>query len=206
MGQHRRWSSWTTCCSTPSSGARTARGRYGGPTSSRPRERAAAGSSASPRQGYGKSTLLAEWAQAEDGRVAWVALDRYDDDPASLLTLLASTYTRTLRRCRPGGRMRGLGVSVLARRATPRVGVRGEHRAVRPHAGRPARASDAGLPRRTGARDLGIPRDSQLVAASRFEQPHLPRLRASGDALEFGTMTWPSTQPAPRDLLPRDVR
>ena len=31
----------------------------------------------------------------------------------------------------------------------------------------------------------GIPRDSQVVAASRSEQPHLPRLRASGDALEF---------------------
>ena len=32
----------------------------------------------------------------------------------------------------------------------------------------------------------GIPRGSQLVAASRCEQPHLPRLRASGDALDFG--------------------
>ena len=31
----------------------------------------------------------------------------------------------------------------------------------------------------------GIPRGSQLVTASRFEQPHLPRLRAAGDALEF---------------------
>jgi LuxR family maltose regulon positive regulatory protein len=31
----------------------------------------------------------------------------------------------------------------------------------------------------------GIPQGSQLVAASRSEQPHLPRLRASGDALEL---------------------
>jgi LuxR family transcriptional regulator, maltose regulon positive regulatory protein len=31
----------------------------------------------------------------------------------------------------------------------------------------------------------GLPRGSQLVAASRFEQPHLPRLRVSGDALEL---------------------
>ncbi len=31
----------------------------------------------------------------------------------------------------------------------------------------------------------GIPRGSQLVAASRSEQPHLPRLRATGDALEL---------------------
>jgi LuxR family transcriptional regulator, maltose regulon positive regulatory protein len=33
----------------------------------------------------------------------------------------------------------------------------------------------------------GIPRGSQLVAASRFEQPHLPRLRVAGDALELLT-------------------
>src|SRR5262249_32096792 len=31
-----------------------------------------------------------------------------------------------------------------------------------------------------------IPRGSQLAAASRSEQPHLPRLPASGDALELG--------------------
>ncbi|HKA95007.1 MAG TPA: LuxR C-terminal-related transcriptional regulator, partial [Streptosporangiaceae bacterium] len=31
-----------------------------------------------------------------------------------------------------------------------------------------------------------IPHGSQLVAASRAEQPHLPRLRVSADALEFG--------------------
>ena len=44
--------------------------------------------------GYGKSTLLAQWALAEDRRVAWVSLDRLDDDPAALLTLLASAYAR----------------------------------------------------------------------------------------------------------------
>ena len=32
----------------------------------------------------------------------------------------------------------------------------------------------------------GVPRGSQLIAASRSEQPHIPRLRASGDALDFG--------------------
>jgi hypothetical protein len=42
--------------------------------------------------GYGKSTLLAQWARAEDRRVAWVSLDRFDDDPAGLLRLLAAAY------------------------------------------------------------------------------------------------------------------
>ena len=32
----------------------------------------------------------------------------------------------------------------------------------------------------------GVPPGSQLVVASRSEQPHLPRLRASGDGMEFG--------------------
>ncbi len=40
--------------------------------------------------GYGKSTLLVQWAVAEDRRVAWVSLYPLDDDPAALLTLLAS--------------------------------------------------------------------------------------------------------------------
>ena len=71
--------------------------------------------------GYGKSTLLAEWALAEDRRVAWVSLDRFDDDPAVLLTLLASAYARVS----PGNAdlvadMSGLGVSVLGR-AAPRL-------------------------------------------------------------------------------------
>ena len=33
--------------------------------------------------GYGKSTLLAEWAHDEDRPVAWVSLDEFDDDPRS---------------------------------------------------------------------------------------------------------------------------
>src|SRR6202023_1801334 len=42
--------------------------------------------------GYGKSTFLGEWAAVEDRRVAWVSLDRCDDDPAALLASLASAY------------------------------------------------------------------------------------------------------------------
>ena len=38
--------------------------------------------------GYGKSTLLAEWAELEDRRVGWVSLDRLDDDPSALLAVV----------------------------------------------------------------------------------------------------------------------
>src|SRR6516162_6225867 len=44
--------------------------------------------------GYGKSAFLAEWADAEDRRVVWVPLDRFDGDPAMLLVSLASAYCR----------------------------------------------------------------------------------------------------------------
>ena len=137
--------------------------------------------------GYGKSTLLAQWATAEDRRVAWVSLDRFDDDPAVLLTLLASAYARVS----PGSAdlvadMGGPGVSVLGRAAPRLASV--------------LRASpvpfvlmvdDLQELRSPACHDVlgvvisGIPPGSQLVAASRSEQPHLPRLRASGDALEF---------------------
>ena len=71
--------------------------------------------------GYGKSTFLAEWAAAEDRRVAWVSLDRLDDDPSTLLVSLASAY------CWAGlgsadlvADMRGPAMSVLGRTA-PRL-------------------------------------------------------------------------------------
>jgi LuxR family maltose regulon positive regulatory protein len=138
--------------------------------------------------GYGKSAFLAEWARAEHRRVAWVSLDRFDDDPAMLLVSLASAC------CRAGltgrdlvAQMGSHGASVLGR-AAPRLAS-----ALRtsPH---PfvlmlddlhelrSRACDDVLSVVIAA----IPPGSVLVTSSRSEQPHLPRLRASGEALEFG--------------------
>ena len=138
--------------------------------------------------GYGKSTLLAEWASAEDRPVAWVSLDRFDDDPAALLSLVASAYGRSS----PGhadlvSEMSGLGVSVLGR-AAPRL--------ASAFLGSPEpfvlMLDDLHEVQSPACHDVlgvlipGIPRGSQLVTASRSEQPHLPRLRTSGDVLEFG--------------------
>ncbi len=137
--------------------------------------------------GYGKSTLLAEWAATEDRPVAWVSLDRFDDDPAALLPTLASAYAQIT----PGDTdlvadVRG--VSVLGR-AAPRLA---SAFAATPspfvlmlddlHELRSPDCHDA-----LGVVISAIPRGSQLVAASRAEQPHLPRLRASGDAFELRT-------------------
>jgi LuxR family transcriptional regulator, maltose regulon positive regulatory protein len=138
--------------------------------------------------GYGKSMFLAQWARAEDRRVAWVSLDRFDDDPAMLLVSLAAAYGHADPDCADlVADMRGPGVSVLGRAAPWLASV----------------LSSSPVPFVFMLDDLhelqspachdvlgvvisAIPRGSQLVAASRSEQPHLPRLRASGEALEFG--------------------
>jgi LuxR family transcriptional regulator, maltose regulon positive regulatory protein len=137
--------------------------------------------------GYGKSMFLAEWAAAEDRRVVWVSLDRFDDDPAMLLASLASAYCRA-----------GLGSAELVADKGGPVWVLG--RAV-PRLAAELRASpvpfvllldDLHELQSPACHDVldtvisAIPRGSQLAAASRCEQPHLPRLRASGEALELG--------------------
>ena len=135
--------------------------------------------------GYGKSTLLAEWADCEDRRVAGVSFDRFDDDPMALLVLLASAYARI----DPGGadlrvEVRGVGASVLGR-AAPRLAAAFNACPVPfvlllddVHELRSPDCHDV-----LGLVIARIPDGSQLVAASRWEQPHLPRLRVSGDAL-----------------------
>ena len=137
--------------------------------------------------GYGKTTLLAEWARVEDRPVGWVSLDRFDDDPRVLLALLASAYARVS----PGqadvvADMGGSGVSTLGR-AAPRLAA-AFRASSNPFV---LMLDDLHELRSPDCHDVlsvaisGIPRGSQLVAASRSEQPHLPRLRAAGDALEF---------------------
>ncbi len=139
--------------------------------------------------GYGKSTLLAQWADAEDRRVAWVSLDRLDDDPMVLLSTLASAYARVS----PEDAdliadMGGLGTSALGRAAPRLASVLRTSPAAFVlmlddlHELRSPACHDV-----LGVVIAGIPQGSQLVAASRSEQPHVARLRASGDVLELAT-------------------
>jgi LuxR family maltose regulon positive regulatory protein len=44
--------------------------------------------------GYGKTTVLAQWAKGKGRRVAWVSVDRRDNDPAVLLTYVAVALDR----------------------------------------------------------------------------------------------------------------
>jgi LuxR family transcriptional regulator, maltose regulon positive regulatory protein len=138
--------------------------------------------------GYGKSAFLAEWAQTEDRPVVWVSIDRFDDDPAMLLVSLASAYRRAgLGSTDLVTDVAGPGVSVLGR-AAPRLAAEFYASPV-PFV---LMLDDLQELQSPACHDVlgvvvsGIPRGSQLAATSRSEQPHLPRLRALGDALEFG--------------------
>ncbi len=139
--------------------------------------------------GYGKSTLLAQWARMESRPVAWVSLDRLDDDPSALLTLLATAHSRISRgNSDLAANMRsGIGESVLGR-AAPRL-ASAFRTSPAPfvlmlddlHEVHSPDCHDA-----LGVVVAGIPQGSQLVAASRSEQPHVSQLRVTGDAWEIG--------------------
>jgi hypothetical protein len=71
--------------------------------------------------GYGKSTFLAEWARIEDRRVAWLSLDRFDDDPGTFLGPSAAAYGHIdSDRADLVEEARGIGTPVLSR-AAPRL-------------------------------------------------------------------------------------
>ena len=139
--------------------------------------------------GYGKSSLLAEWAWTETRPVAWLCVDRFDDDPGALLALISTAYVRAVGRDSDlVADMSSHGSSVLGR-AAPRLAA-----ALRTsptpfvimiddlHELRSPDCHDV-----LGLLVAAIPHGSQLVAASRHEQPHVPRLRVSGDVAELGT-------------------
>jgi len=137
--------------------------------------------------GYGKSTLLVEWARSESRPVAWLSLDRLDDDPSALLFLLASAFERAVPdQAGLASAISGLGVSALGRGA-PRVASMFSQAPV-PFA---LLIDDLHELRSPACQDVltvvlaGVPPGSQVVTASRDEQPHLARLRASGGAVEL---------------------
>ena len=45
--------------------------------------------------GYGKTTLLAEWASRDERPVAWVTLDLRDNDPVELISCIAAAFAPT---------------------------------------------------------------------------------------------------------------
>ncbi len=138
--------------------------------------------------GYGKSTLMSEWARAEERVVGWVSLDRLDNDPGILLAVLAAAYSRMF----PVAAglvadVHGRGLSALGRAAP--VVASAFQRSPGPFVLMLDDLHDLDSPQCHDVLSVviaGIPSGSQLVTASRSGQPHLPRMRACGEALELG--------------------
>ncbi|WP_430646765.1 LuxR C-terminal-related transcriptional regulator [Agromyces sp. GXS1127] len=138
--------------------------------------------------GYGKTTFLAEWAETETRPVAWVALDRFDDDPAALLALVATAFGRIF----PGAaavasEMGGMSVGPLGRSAPLLASTLSA--APGPFV---ILIDDLHEVDSAACQDVlevalaGIPAGSQVVLAGRHEQAHLARRRAEGLTWEIG--------------------
>jgi LuxR family transcriptional regulator, maltose regulon positive regulatory protein len=139
--------------------------------------------------GYGKTTLLARWAQADPRPFAWVALDGRDDDPVVLLRYVAAAMHRV--EPVPSGvfdALSGPGASAWATRVS-RVGSALAARE-RPlvlalddlHAVSNPSCLDV-----LGELSRYVPEGSQMAIASRQEPPlPLGRWRAQGSVTEIG--------------------
>jgi LuxR family maltose regulon positive regulatory protein len=153
--------------------------------------------------GYGKSTLLAEWARGEHREVAWLSLDRFDDDPGTLVESLATACRSvcdgeavvdpTGRRSSGVDRSAAMLAATLRASPLPCVFMLDELDRLQ------APACHEILATLLGA----LPTGSQLVTASRSEQPMLARLRVTGDVLELGTDALALDSAGTREVLER---
>jgi LuxR family maltose regulon positive regulatory protein len=137
--------------------------------------------------GYGKTTLLAQWADRKRPRVGWVSLDERDNDPASLLAYvsvaidriepLEPTVFRALAAPSAALTVPPLLVAAIASMSGPIALVIDHLEALTRRECLDAVAQLA----------LGLQAGSQLAIGSRVEPP-LPagRLRAQGGILEVG--------------------
>ncbi len=137
--------------------------------------------------GYGKSTLLAQWAEHRHSRVAWVSLDGRDNDPTVLLAYLAVALDRvqTIEPTvfRPSASL-GAGVADVARLASSIATTGAPIVLVLDHveALKSAECKDM-----IAELILRLPSGSQVAMGSRHEVPGpVSRLRAEGNIIEIG--------------------
>jgi LuxR family maltose regulon positive regulatory protein len=139
--------------------------------------------------GYGKTTLLSQWAEHNDQAFAWVSVDEPDNDPKVLLSYVAEALDE----------VEPIGERVFAALASPASSVPGS---VVPRLGSAFSAMTAPvvlvlddvhlLHNRECRASLSVladhvPDGSRLVLAGRDEPPlRIARLRAEGRILEIG--------------------
>jgi LuxR family transcriptional regulator, maltose regulon positive regulatory protein len=139
--------------------------------------------------GYGKTTLLAQWAQRTARRVGWVSVDQHDNDPAVLLSYLAAALDRVEPiDPRVVKALAGPGASIVgavSRLAAAMAAMTQPVALVLDHVELLNSQQCLDAVAELAAR---LPRGSQLLLASRARPP-LPvaLLRAQGRVMELGT-------------------
>src|ERR1039457_5862205 len=142
-----------------------------------------------PPAGYGKTTLLSQWAERNGQAVAWVSVDEADNDPKVLLSYVAEALDA----------VEPIGQRVFDALASPASSVPGT---VVPRLGSAFSSmtspvvlvlDDVHLLRNSECRAAlsvladHVPGGSRLVLAGRAEPPlRIARLRAEGKILEIG--------------------
>jgi LuxR family transcriptional regulator, maltose regulon positive regulatory protein len=155
--------------------------------------------------GYGKTTLLAQWAQRKGPRVAWVSVDQRDNDPAVLLTYVAVALDR-VEPVDPRV-VRGLAgpgasiVGAVARLAAAMVAMTGPVALVLDHLELLENQECLDVVAELAAQ---LPAGAQLLVASR-DRPPLPVavLRVQGRVVELGVEELAMDHQETRALLER---
>ena len=156
--------------------------------------------------GYGKTTVLGQWAAHDPRQFAWVSLDHRDNDPAVLLAYVAEALNADAGFEIDPALFNGLAgsadslwasglprlVSALADRSAPFVLILDDVHELVNHECLNALA----------ALLMHVPQGSQLVLSGRAEvRLGLPRLRADGDLLEVGPAALALNDAEARSLL-----
>ncbi|WP_350346768.1 AAA family ATPase [Agromyces sp. G08B096] len=140
--------------------------------------------------GYGKSTLLREWAGSEDRPAVSLTLRPFDNEPSALLSALATAFAAAVPEVDTFmtiAEQPAVGTAVLGQMA-PKLAV-AISRVPDPFV---LMIDDVHEASADGCQDVlevalaRIPAGSQVVLASRQTQPFLGRLRPTGDVLEIG--------------------
>ena len=137
--------------------------------------------------GYGKTTILAQWAERVWPRVAWVSCDDRDNDPVVLLSALAVALDR-IEPIDPGVfwalTSSGAGITVVPRFVSAIASMRPPVTVVLDHT---EAVTNTGCLKTIAELALHLPLGWQFALASRTKVP-LPtaRLRAQGGIVEVG--------------------
>ena len=153
--------------------------------------------------GYGKTTLLAQWAQRTAHRVGWVSVDQRDNDPAVLLTYLTVALDR-VEPIAPGvvSGLAGPGASIVgavARLAAAMAAMTGPLALILDHLELLENQACLDVVAELAAQ---LPAGAQLLVASRTRPP-LPvaLLRVQGRVVELGVEDLAMDQQETRALL-----